>query len=152
MSGSNAKLTFHGGAGEVTGANFLIETGTQKILVDCGLVQGGNFSDERNWDDFKYNPSDIDVLFVTHAHTDHIGRIPRLVKEGFRGVIYSTPPTKDISELMFEDALKVMKDELAKRGGRQDPLYNEDDIKRALSQWEVFAYHKKIELKDGVHA
>jgi len=150
MSDSNAKLTFHGGAGEVTGANFLIETETQKILVDCGLVQGGNFSDDRNWGDFPYVPASIDTLFVTHAHTDHIGRIPRLVKEGFRGKIYSTPPTRDIVEFMFEDALKVMKDELEKREGRQDPLYNEDDIKQALSQWEVFEYHEKIDLKDGV--
>jgi metallo-beta-lactamase family protein len=163
---SKATLTFHGGAGSVTGANFLLETHsthsfdttqdksgqakTQKILIDCGLVQGGAFCDECNWDTFPYDPKKIDALFVTHAHTDHIGRIPRLVASGFRGPIYSTTPTKDIAALMFEDALKVMQDELAKRGNPRAPLYTEHDIVQTLSQWDTFAYHEKINLKDGV--
>ncbi len=145
---SRATLTFHGGAGSVTGANFLFETGQKKILIDCGLIQGGHFSDPRNWDAFSYDPASIDALFVTHAHADHIGRIPRLVAQGFRGPIYSTPPTRDISAFMFEDALKVMHDELSKRGGVPVPLYEDKDIAQALAQWQTATYHELINLGD----
>ncbi|MBI4068068.1 MBL fold metallo-hydrolase [Candidatus Kaiserbacteria bacterium] len=144
-----ARITFHGGAGSVTGANFLFETGTQKLLIDCGLIQSNDFCDAINWSDFPYNPADIDVLFVTHGHTDHIGRIPRLVAQGFRGRIYSTPPTKDIARLMLEDALRVMKDELAKRENPRQPLYTESDIESALAIWDTFEYHEKISLNDA---
>ena len=141
-----ARISFYGGAGSVTGANFFLETGAQKILVDCGLIQGGDFCDAVNWADFPYDPADIDILFVSHGHTDHIGRIPRLVAKGFRGRIYSTPPTKDIAKLMFEDALRVMTDELEKRGNPHPPLYSESDIEHALDIWDTFEYHEKISL------
>ena len=146
VTARSAKLTFHGGAGSVTGANFLLDTGSQKILVDCGLIQSGDFGDAANWADFGYNPEDIDILFVTHAHTDHIGRIPRLVAQGFRGRIYSTPPTKDIAAFMLEDALKVMKDELSKRGNPRPLLYTDADIESALALWETFEYETPIKL------
>ena len=82
------KLTFCSGAGTVTGANFLVEGGGKKFLIDCGLIQGSDVDDELNWDDFPYNPAEIDFLFITHAHIDHIGRIPKLIHDGFRGKIY----------------------------------------------------------------
>ncbi len=147
---TKATLTFKSGAGTVTGANFLLETGTQKILIDCGLIQNGDFCAEANWADFGYNPASIDVLIVTHGHTDHIGRIPRLVAQGFRGKIYSTPPTKDITELMLADALKVLKEELAKRGNPRPLLYTEEDIEHALSLWSTIEYHEDLQLADGV--
>lgn len=147
-----AQLTFYGGAGSVTGANFLLETGPQKILVDCGLIQSSDFCDAANWAGFGYDPATIDLLFVTHAHTDHVGRIPRLVAQGFRGRIFSTPPTKDIAAFMLEDALKVMKDELGKRGDQRPPLYTEDDIGSMLALWETVEYEKPIALRDGVEA
>ncbi len=152
VRGNQAKLTFHGGAGSVTGANFLLDTGDKKILVDCGLIQGGHFSDPRNWDAFAYDPASIDALFVTHAHADHIGRIPRLVAQGFRGPIYSTPPTRDISAFMFDDALKVMHEELSKHKVALAPLYEDKDIAQALAQWQTAPYHELINIGDDVRA
>ncbi len=84
-----------GGAGTVTGSNFLVSEGTAKMLVDCGIEQGADFSVEEMYGPFPYDPRDISALVVTHAHLDHVGRIPKLVKEGFNKKIYSTPPTKD---------------------------------------------------------
>src|SRR5690348_3097721 len=100
-------LTCWGGVGAVTGANFLLETATTKSLIDCGLLQGVQGSDEVNKSEFPYEVEKIDYLFVTHAHTDHIGKIPKLVKDGFRGKIYSTPLTKMIAEIMLLDTAKI---------------------------------------------
>ena len=94
------KLTFVGGAGTVTGSNFLVESDSAKLLVDCGIEQGRDFSAEEMYGPFPYTPSSITALVVTHAHLDHVGRIPKLVKEGFTGKIYSTPPTRDLAELL----------------------------------------------------
>ena len=81
------KLTFCSGTGSVTGANFLLEWEDKKILIDCGLIQGSKLADEENWKPFSYQPSSIDSLIITHAHLDHVGRIPKLIKEGFKGKI-----------------------------------------------------------------
>ncbi len=143
-----ATLGFYGGVGSVTGANFLLDTGNLALLVDCGLVQGDRFVQEVNREPFACNPADIDVLLVTHAHADHIGRIPKLVKDGFKGVIYSTPPTRELVEIMLEDALTVMEYEKEKYGS--DPLYDGKDIREALALWKVAPYQKEIELGDGV--
>ncbi len=78
-----AKITFYGGTGSVTGANFLLEIDGKKILVDCGLTQGLKMADDVNWDPFVFDPKTIDILFITHAHIDHIGRIPKLVDHPF---------------------------------------------------------------------
>lgn len=137
-----ANLTFHGAAGEVTGANFLLEIDGKKILVDCGLHQGSGEATDKNFVEFAYDPKMIDVLFVTHAHTDHIGKIPKLVKDGFSGTIYSTEPTKEISILSFEDAIGLLQDDAQIRG--VDALYEESDIKRALSLWKTIPYHDSI--------
>src|SRR5690349_548780 len=113
MSQPFGSITFYGATGDVTGANFLVEINGKRILVDCGLHQGeqAEQNPEGNFGAFPYDPATIDVLFVTHAHTDHIGKIPKLVRDGFRGPIYSTPPTREISALMFDDALNLMIDE-----------------------------------------
>ena len=102
------KLSFHGGVGTVTGANHLLETDQAKLLVDCGLFQGPKTAEDRNRDPFPYNPSEIDILFITHGHLDHIGRIPKLVRDGFKGRIISTPPTRDFAELMLIDSLGIL--------------------------------------------
>src|SRR3989344_1232860 len=91
-----------GGVGSATGANFLLRAGGLKILIDCGLVQGSSYAMVENREDFLYDPKDIDALIVTHAHMDHIGRIPKLVKEGFSSVIYSTPETRELSAIMLD--------------------------------------------------
>ena len=151
-----AKLTFYGGVGSVTGANFLFQTdppatggraGNSKILVDCGLVQGSKFSENLNRTEFAYNPAEIDYLLVTHAHIDHIGRIPKLVKDGFRGIILSTPETKDLAELLLEDTVKILETEAQHEGVL--PLYEAKDIPPALALWQTLSYHTKKDLKDG---
>lgn len=146
----SSTLGFYGGVGSVTGANFMLDTGELAVLVDCGLVQGEKFAQEINAKPFVYNPKEVDFLFVTHAHSDHIGRIPKLVKEGFRGVIYSTTPTKELAEIMFDDALHIMEYE-AKRDNRE-PLYSKNDIDFALSLWKTVGYHEILNLKDDVMA
>lgn len=147
MNLKKAKLTFHGGAGTVTGANFLLETDETKMLVDCGLFQGEDFSDKRNHKPFPYNPNEIDILFVTHAHIDHTGRIPKLVKEGFKGVIYSTPGTKELAEAMLLDSVRVF--ERKKREEKIMPLYERKDVERSLSLWKTVPYHTKTYLENG---
>lgn len=144
------KITFYGAAGDVTGANFLIEINGKRILVDCGLEQGirAEENPERNFGDFHYDPASIDALIVTHAHTDHIGRIPKLVRDGFNGVIYSTPPTKEISALMFDDALGLMEMEAEKK--QISPMYGEIDIQKALGLWKVISYHNPLDLGNDI--
>lgn len=142
-------IGFYGGVGSVTGANFMLDTGGLAILVDCGLVQGSEFAPEINARPFVYNPADADVLIVTHAHADHIGRIPKLVKEGFVGVIYSTPPTKALAAIMLADALKVMEYEHERYGN--EILYERGHIDAALKLWKTFPYHEVAQLPDGVN-
>ena len=138
-----AKITFYGGTGSVTGANFLLEIDVKRILVDCGLTQGEKLADDINWDPFKYDPKTIDILFVTHGHVDHLGRIPKLINEGFRGKIYSTEPTKSLAGPMLEDTAGILKNN--KELGL-DKIYTEENIKLALSLWTGFKYHDKINV------
>lgn len=142
------KLTFCGGVGSVTGANFLLETLEEptktKILVDCGLQQGGKDSKDFNKKPFPYDPATIDILLITHAHIDHIGRIPKLVKDGFKGVIYSTPETKKIAQPMLEDSAKILGQDAVREG--VDPLYTEQDMRKSFTFWKTIPYHTSTEL------
>jgi metallo-beta-lactamase family protein len=147
FSDKKIKITFAGGTGAVTGANFLVEAlGSEqeiKFLVDCGLEQGTKSADQNNWAPFPYDASSVDYLFITHAHIDHIGRIPKLIYDGFRGTIYSTVPTKDITELMLEDTAHILgkgDNELLKK------IYTDENIRQALSQWKVVDYHQDIAI------
>ncbi len=88
------RLTFYGGVGEVTGANYILESGGKKIMIDCGLHQGGHYAERRNFEPFPYDPKNVEAVFITHSHIDHIGLLPKLWKDGFRGTVYSTPATK----------------------------------------------------------
>jgi len=147
------KISFFGGTEEVTGSNYLLEIdgnvssgkGKTRILVDCGLFQGSRVAEEKNSDPFPYKPSSIDALLVTHAHLDHVGRIPKLVKEGFKGKIYSTYPTKDFAKLMLIDSLGVLEKE-AKRHNGARPIYQEEDVEKAMSLWEAKNYRENFEI------
>jgi metallo-beta-lactamase family protein len=142
----SATIGFYGGVGSVTGANFVLDVGTARIAIDCGLEQGNEFAGAKNAEAFQYDPSGIDVLIVTHAHADHIGRVPKLVRDGFKGKIYSTPPTKDLAAIMLHDALGIMQYEAAQGGPA--PLYEEADIGRALALWTTVQYHHPLEVGD----
>src|SRR3989344_9453339 len=98
------KLTFYGAAKQVTGSNFLLESDGQKILIDCGLHQGSSFCEKHNFDPFPYDPKEISAVLVTHPHIDHVGRLPKLYKDGFRGKVYSTIPAKDFANFLLLDS------------------------------------------------
>jgi metallo-beta-lactamase family protein len=142
-----ARVTFYGGTGSVTGANFLLEIDGKRILVDCGLTQGAKVADDINWDPFVYDPKTIDILFITHAHIDHLGRVPKIINEGFRGKIYSTEPTKGLATPMLEDTAEILSKntELG-----LDKIYSAENIKLALSLWEGFKYHENIAITPNV--
>lgn len=140
------KLTFHGGAQSVTGANHLLESEKGRVLIDCGMTQGGSFCHDCNYGDFAYDPSTVDALIVTHAHIDHTGRIPKLVRDGFKGKIYSTQPTKDFAAIMLEDSLGILEKEAKRRG--LEPFYSKEDVDRALSLWEGKEYEESFMIED----
>lgn len=120
-------LSFHGGAERVTGACYLLESSGTKILVDCGLFQEGEaICSSNNYDPFLFNPSEIDAVFLTHGHLDHSGRLPKLVKDGFGGKIYSTAPTRDLALLVLEDSVDVLKRSAEESLCR--PVYDKEDI------------------------
>ncbi|MBM3256854.1 MAG: MBL fold metallo-hydrolase [Candidatus Liptonbacteria bacterium] len=141
------RLTFHGGAGSVTGANYLLEIEGEKkpikFLIDCGLHQGGHFAEKENFEAFSYDPKEIDALFVTHAHIDHVGLIPKMFREGFRGTVYSTPPTRDCAELLLLDSEHLLQKEAERE--RTAPLYTVIDIETAMRHWHGVPYHETIE-------
>jgi metallo-beta-lactamase family protein len=151
------KLKFLGGARTVTGSCFAIEFQQMKILVDCGLYQGEN-ADEINRAPFAYNPGDIDVIFITHAHLDHSGMLPRIVREGFRGRILTTQATRDLLEIMLYDAAQIQENDAAwqtKKAIRAAktpviPLYTVEDVKKTMPFFEVNPYDTVLHLGKGV--
>jgi metallo-beta-lactamase family protein len=154
---SEITLTFCSGVGTATGANFLMETPEgKKILVDCGLIQGVLHAQQVNAQKFIYNPAEIDYLFVTHAHADHIGRIPRLIKEGFKGSIYSTPETKALASVMLPDILMQLTREA--KEANLEPMYSTEHVEKTIQLWQEIEYHTlqtiaefTIDFKDAGH-
>lgn len=135
------RISFYGAAQAVTGANHLIESGATKILVDCGLAQGDRFCREKNYAPWPYNPKDIAAVFLTHAHADHVGKLPRLVRDGFRGKIVATPPTLNLTLLNLHDSLKLIEEESERYHTKL--LFTADDILATQRFFTPLLYKEK---------
>ena len=151
-------IQFFGAAKMVTGSNFLITTDEYKILIDCGMFQGSKSMERLNYDEFPYDPKEIDFLLLTHAHIDHSGRIPKLVKEGFRGRIITTNPTYELSKIMLKDSAKIQESDVQwenrkrERSGQKpiEPLYSMDDAESSLKYFEPYFLDQKITINEKV--
>ncbi len=148
MEATKAVLTFASGVGTVTGANFLLELKGKRILIDCGMEQGSEAAEAHNREPFPFDPASIDVLLVTHAHIDHVGRIPKLVKEGFQGVIYSSPATHEISLPMLQDAARLVSESATRKGIL--PMYDEHDVEPAMRLWKEIPYYTPYDVGGGI--
>ncbi len=142
------QLHFYGGAQSVTGSNYLLEAGGLKLLVDCGLFQGEYYSSDLNYHAFPYDPAEVDVALITHSHTDHVGRVPKLYRDGFRGRIITTEPTAGVIAVGLEDTLDKITDEAASQG--LPPLYAKNDLAHILALVEAVPYRHIVALNDQV--
>ncbi len=152
-----ATITFYGAAGTVTGSRFLLEHEGSRVLVDCGLFQGRKELRERNWAPWPFDPKIVDAVVLTHAHIDHTGGLPRFVREGYRGPVYSTGGTKDLCGIMLPDSARIQEEEARyanKRGYSKHrpalPLYEEQDAYAALRLFETFGYDKARPVAKGI--
>lgn len=147
-----------GAAREVTGSNYVVEVGKTRFLVDCGMHQGGQKEEGLNFAPFPYDPGEIAFVLLTHAHIDHSGRLPRLVREGYSGPIYATSPTCDLTEIMLLDSAYIQEMESewrtrkARRAGRsgQEPLYTQDDARKAIRLLRPIEYSSPLTPAPGV--
>lgn len=143
------KLQFFGAAREVTGSCHMVETGDVRFLVDCGMFQGGREAAERNREKFPFDPGSIDFVLVTHAHIDHSGLLPKLVKAGYSGPIYATHATADLLTVMLLDSAHIQEEEARrrKRHSRKKvppPIYKLEDAESCLEQVNSVAYDQKV--------
>ena len=149
-------LKFCGAAKEVTGSNYLLEAGGHRFLVDCGMHQGER--EDANDDPFPYAANSIDAVLLTHAHIDHSGRIPKLVKEGFRGKIYATLPTIELTEILWDDSVRLMREDAewqsaknARRGlPPAEPIYGQEEADAAKKLFTPVNYDSRLEILPGV--
>ena len=152
-------LRFLGAAGTVTGSRYLVEWGHRRILIDCGLFQGFKQLRRRNRKRFPARPSTIDTVLLTHAHLDHSGYLPALIRAGFRGRLLCTPATKELCGLILPDSGHLQEEE-AKYARRKKysehkkptPLYTLKDAQAALRQLDTVSFNERVDLGDGIHA
>ncbi len=152
-----ATLTFLGAAQTVTGSRFLLEHEGHRVLVDCGLFQGRKQNRERNWAPLPIDPASLDAVVLTHAHIDHTGGLPRLVRQGFKGPVYCTNGTRDLSGIMLPDSARIQEEE-ARYANKYRyskhhpalPLYTEEDAFAALRLFESFSYERTREIVPGI--
>ncbi|MBI5576242.1 MAG: MBL fold metallo-hydrolase [Deltaproteobacteria bacterium] len=153
-------VTFLGGVREVTGSCILVETAGKRFLVDCGMFQGGSESERKNARPFPVPPSSVDFILQTHAHLDHSGLLPKIVRDGFRGPIYATPATADLLGVMLPDSGHIQERETewrrkkAQRSGRWngEPLYTEKDALAVLPRLKRTQYGAEAEPAPGIRA
>jgi metallo-beta-lactamase family protein len=153
----NVRIKFLGGAKTVTGSRHLLEVDHYKILIDCGLFQGLKELRLKNWDEFPVEVDSIDAVLITHAHIDHTGYIPRLVRQGYSGLIYCTKPTEDLMQIMLMDSAKLQEEEAAfarKKGYSKHenplPLYNTRDVENVLPLIRSFDFREPVTLNDQI--
>jgi metallo-beta-lactamase family protein len=154
------KIRFLGANSSVTGSCHLITTKKHRFLLDCGMFQGSDEMDELNSRDFDFDPSEIDFMFLSHAHIDHSGRIPLLVKRGFRGRIYCTDATADLLEIMLKDSASIQEREVewknrkSQRAGKPlvEPLYTMKDVEESLKYIVPVLYNQLVEIDEEVKA
>lgn len=163
------KLKFCGATRTVTGSCFYLETDESKFLVDCGAFQGKDELDALNYEPFPFNPSELDAVFLTHAHYDHCGRIPMLVKQGFKGRIIGTQPTRDLAKIILLDSAKLQQEEYERWQARskkeapsknlsaegslyaqRKPLFSETDVEAMFDLFDVYPYGSSVNMKKGV--
>lgn len=153
----NVRVKFLGGAESVTGSRYLVEVDDFRFLFDCGLFQGLKELRLRNWDDFPVDPATIQAVVLSHAHIDHSGYLPKLVREGFSGPVYCTPPTADLLEIMLIDSAKLQEEETAyaihkgySRHARPLPLYTEADAQAVFPLLKTFHYNQTFQLNKRI--
>ncbi len=152
-----ATLTFAGAARTVTGSKYILEHNGERVLIDCGLFQGLKELRRRNWDEFPVPPSSITAVVLTHAHLDHVGYLPKLVREGFHGPVFCTAGTAELSRLVLPDSARIQEEDArqANRHGYSKhapalPLYTEVDAQRALSLFKMVPYSQAIAVTSEV--
>lgn len=163
------KLKFCGATRTVTGSCYYLDTGDFKFLVDCGAFQGDDETDKLNYEPFPFDPSQLDAVFLTHAHFDHCGRIPILIKQGFKGRIISTQPTRDLAKIVLLDAAKLQKEEYERWQSRskkepesknlsgegslyeqRKPLFSEEDVESMFEFFDIYPYGSSINIHKDV--
>ncbi len=151
-----AKLTFLGAAQTVTGSQYLLEAGGRRLLVDSGMFQGEKELRLCNWADPAFPPAKVDAIVLTHTHLDHIGRVPRLVKLGFRGSIFCTPPTRELAEILLQDAAHLQKEDaeyLNRKGLTKHspalPLFDETDVQEAMKLFSTVPLGRPQAVSDA---
>jgi metallo-beta-lactamase family protein len=156
------QLRFLGAAESVTGSRHLIEFNHSKVLIDCGLYQERALR-ERNWEDFGFEPADLDAVLLTHAHLDHCGLLPKLVKEGFKGKVFCTPATAEIAKIVIADSAKIQEEDAEYKTKRHkrakytpprpvQPLYTVEDAEACMSMFAPVEYEQPLRVADDVEA
>ncbi len=157
MASVSSRITFLGAAGTVTGSKFLVETDRARILVDCGLFQGPKELRERNWRQLPVEPSSLDAIVVTHAHLDHVGFVPVVVRDGFGGAVWASESTGRMAEVVMSDSGRIQEED-AERANRKGyskhrpalPLYTERDAEAAATRFRTTEWERPTEVAPGV--
>jgi metallo-beta-lactamase family protein len=154
------ELLSAGAARTVTGSCHLLTLGERRILIDCGLFQGGRALSERNGKPFPFDPASIDAMILTHGHLDHVGRLPKLAREGYSGPVYATRATREVAEVILRDSAKIQFEDhrralrRARRAGREDevtpPLYDDTDVDKVMQQFRDIGFDTPLDLAPGI--